>query len=119
MFNPRPRMKGNLVSACAVTYNFLVSIHALTWRATHYRICSCMQTLGFNPRPHMKGDAKAQQVAHPDDGFNPRPHMKGDIIEVHKVNNTRCFNPRPHMNGDLLEIHLSYIYLLVSIHALT
>lgn len=34
MFNPRPRMKGNLVSACAVTYNFLVSIHALTWRAT-------------------------------------------------------------------------------------
>ena len=73
-------MKGNLVSACAVTYNFLVSIHALTWRATD---AAGYQTDKKAVSIHAltwRATNEADKVFREVQGFNPRPHMEGDNL---------------------------------------
>ena len=78
-FNPRPHMEGDLLFAVSLrcytlfqstpshggrqrlptlkSLNLLVSIHALTWRATFVPFVLRIQLRCFNPRPHMEGDS--------------------------------------------------------------
>ena len=100
MFNPRPRMKGNLVSACAVTYNFLVSIHALTWRATYG---NCKWSIAYIVSIH----ALTWRATYP-----PKVPVMQMWVSIHALTwrattlklivhaVTSSFNPRPHMEGD-------------------
>ena len=56
----------------------LVSIHALTWRATYDSRTIIYNFFSFNPRPHMEGDIVNFQLIFHKISFNPRPHMEGD-----------------------------------------
>ena len=78
----------------------VVSIHALTWRATSPLPCISDELYSFNPRPHMEGDFFGMAVGQHTKSFNPRPHMEGDPALLIIRQERTSFNPRPHMEGD-------------------
>ena len=71
-------MEGDFDEVALQPRSFVISTHALTWRAT----------------------ADAGAFAYGTGHFYPRPHMEGDAVQVDKDGNVTDFYPRPHMEGD-------------------
>ena len=161
-FNPRPHMEGdsrvnqrnplNLGfqstpshggrhDAVFLAYQFVVvSIHALTWRATNFswnfdwsrsmfqstpshggrpRVAtSSISSTSFNPRPHMEGDSDADWGTPRVSLFQSTPSHGGRRETPGTKSQPLCFNPRPHMEGDWPQAGRKFLYE-VSIHALT
>ena len=56
----------------------VVSIHALTWRATS--LCSVfLQVRPFQSTPSHGGRLNLDALVEQQNSFNPRPHMEGDL----------------------------------------
>ena len=125
-FNPRPHAEGDrtnhgtgkgalLVSIHALTRRatkllivvrpaVMVSIHALTRRATCTTYKGSVCSSSFNPRPHAEGDQL------------PHGSLLQSFVSIHALTRRAtsfffcvatphcCFNPRPHAEGDLVRI---------------
>ena len=78
----------------------LVSIHALTRRATLPLLFISLLQYCFNPRPHAEGDHLVFDWTDHSTGFNPRPHAEGDRCCTALRPVCSSFNPRPHAEGD-------------------
>ncbi len=84
-----------------VSFNELISIHALVKRATASNASASSLSSDFNPRPREEGDA----VTKDNDGalgdFNPRPREEGDWYNYTRQEVDVDFNPRPREEGDI------------------
>ena len=69
--------RGATVMLKTASSNVQVSIHAPTRGAT--AVCArLVRAVGFNPRPHARGDARPLRIDGVRLRFNPRPHARGD-----------------------------------------
>jgi len=55
-FNPRPHVAGDTAALQPFAAEYMVSIHARTWRATLLETPKPRTENCFNPRPHVAGD---------------------------------------------------------------
>ena len=72
---------------------------------------------GFNPRPRVGGDIRANAIPISCAGFNPRPRVGGDFKSPFASDWYARFNPRPRVGGDLLPTGRLERQANVSIHA--
>ena len=122
-FNPRPHAEGDWIIV-SILLQLLVSIHALTRRATRYRFGWSARIVRFNPRPHAEGDVDGFSFSHWELRFQSTPSRGGRLVQfdyggvsmivsIHaltrratahrdfKIMAAGSFNPRPHAEGDL------------------
>ncbi len=137
-FNPRPHMGGDQLRGLSFCLR-AVSIHAHTWGATPSVITFVLNS-EFQSTPPHGGRPPTRPKPTVARGFNPRPHMGGDAKDQFHLDCLKVsihaptwgatlfvlmqflrllgFNPRPHMGGDAALLELQ-IKPNVSIHAPT
>ena len=70
---------------------FVISIHALTKRATSYPFKSCQIAKNFNPRSHEESDVNIRTDLSYQQDFNPRSHEESDHNQLHSKTTTHRF----------------------------
>jgi len=121
--------------AQAMAFEYVVSIHALTWSATVSMVIYGDIVLCFNPRAHVERDvpegpmfaAKREVSIHAltwsatgvemiakriPRSFNPRAHVERDRKRWQGSTAARSFNPRAHVERDVITLIAMFIVLL-------
>ena len=110
-------MEGDIRS-CHCTTIDVISIHALTWRATVLILVMAAQA-EFLPTPSHGGRPWQCLTRHSLIGiFLPTPSHGGRLLHPHSLHAKLYFYPRPHMEGDEFCVGFG-VHRPISTHALT
>ena len=99
--------------------NVNISIHALTKRATSVCLFCCLKFKNFNPRSHEESDSGLILFVYLHFYFNPRSHEESDLISLQKQHKDFIFQSTLSRRERPLPALIYDKKRVISIHALT